>query len=106
LACVRRRDRASRPLGIQATDPKSVNPVYDRPVITEPKHSAAWRSFVDDYRARCLWFLRSDYYPSTESEWLRVLDSIERHGDVAAFRRASEIRTWLLRASSATSADV
>ena len=65
----------------------------------------ALRSLVDDYRDRCLWFLRPDYYPRTVSEFLRVLDSIERHGDVAALRRASEIRTWLSRPSNATSAD-
>lgn len=65
---------------------------------------AALRSLVDDYRNRCLWFLRPDYYPSTTTESLHVLDLIERHGDVAAFRRASEIRTWLSRPSNATSA--
>ena len=63
------------------------------------------RSLVDDYRVRCLWFLRPDYYPSSPSESLRVLDLIERHGDVAALRRASEIRTWLSRPSNAASAD-
>jgi hypothetical protein len=68
--------------------------------------SPALHALVDDYRARCLWFLRPDYYPRTTSESLRVLDSIERHGDVAACRRASEIRTWLLRPSNATSADI
>ena len=68
--------------------------------------SSALHSLVDDYRDRCLWFLRPDYYPSTASESLRVLDLIEGHGDVAALRRASEIRTWLSRPSNATSADV
>jgi hypothetical protein len=66
----------------------------------------ALHALVDDYRDRCLWFLRPDYYPSTARESIRVLDLIERHGDVAAFRRASEIRTWLLRPSNATSADI
>jgi len=32
-----------------------------------------------------------------------VLDAIERHGDVAAHRRAGEIRRWLSRISSAPS---
>ena len=67
---------------------------------------SALRSLVDDFRSRCLWFLRPDYYPSTASESLRVLDLIERHGDVAALRRASEIRTWLSHPSNATSADI
>jgi hypothetical protein len=60
---------------------------------------------VDEYRHRCLWFLRSDYYPETDTQRLRVLDYIERHGDREAFRRAAEIRRWLSRISSAPSAD-
>jgi hypothetical protein len=58
---------------------------------------------VDDYRLRCLWYLREDYYPTTDEERRRVLDAIERHGDVAAHRRAGEIRRWLSRISSAPS---
>lgn len=61
-------------------------------------------AFVDEYRARCLWFLCEDFYPSTEAEMLSVLDHIERNGDVAAFRRSSAIRRWLSRSSNATSA--
>jgi hypothetical protein len=59
---------------------------------------------VDEYRHRCLWFLREEYYPVDDDERLRVLGSIERHGDVTAYRRASEIRRWLSRTSSARSA--
>ena len=39
---------------------------------------------VDEYRTRCLWFLREDYYPQTMAEALRTLEYIERHGDVIA----------------------
>lgn len=59
---------------------------------------------VDDYRASCLWFLRPDYYPKTSEDRLRTLTHIERHGDVAAFRRAAALRRWLSRPSSARSA--
>ena len=38
---------------------------------------------VDEYRAQCLWFLR---------------------GDLPAFRRVAEVRAWLSRRSSETSA--
>ena len=62
------------------------------------------RRLVDDYRVRCLWFLRDDYYPATADERERVLRLIERHGDLAAFRRVAEVRTWLSRRSSGTSA--
>jgi len=53
------------------------------------------RCLVDDYRARCLWFLREDYYPETPGERERVLGLIAQHGDHEAFRRAAEVRTWL-----------
>lgn len=69
-----------------------------------PAAAASLRALIDEYRARCLWFLRPDYYPATEAEALRVLDAIERHGDRAAFQRSSEIRQWLSQSSSAASA--
>lgn len=28
----------------------------------------AFRELVDDYRTRCLWYLRSDYYPATPAD--------------------------------------
>lgn len=59
---------------------------------------------VDDYRSRCLWFLRADYYPRTRDEILRVLRQIDGHGDLAAFQRAADIRRWLSRTSSESSA--
>jgi hypothetical protein len=64
----------------------------------------AVNQLVDEYRHRCLWFLRSDYYPATDGERIQVLDYIERHGDREAFRKAAEIRRWLSRNSSARSA--
>jgi hypothetical protein len=63
-----------------------------------------FRRLVDDYRSRCLWFLREDYYPETSAERERVFALIARHGDHEAFRRAAEVRTWLLQSSSETSA--
>ena len=74
-------------------------------MIEEPTDIAeAIDRLVDEYRHRCLWFLREDYYPITDDDRIRVLDSIARHGDVTAYRRASEIRQWLSRRSSARSA--
>jgi hypothetical protein len=37
------------------------------------------RERVDDYRSRCLWFLRRDCYPTTPEQVLQVLRHIERH---------------------------
>jgi hypothetical protein len=53
-------------------------------------------ALVDEYWTRCLWFLREDYYPQTPTDALRVLEYIERHGDVWAFRKAATLRQWLL----------
>ena len=64
----------------------------------------AVREMVDEYRDRCLWFLRSDYYPATAEEAEQVLRYIETYGDLEAFRRAARIRPWLSPSSSATSA--
>ena len=54
---------------------------------------------VEEYRDRCLWFLRPDYRPATHEEMLRVLEWIERYGDRAGYERAEEIKAWLSRDS-------
>jgi hypothetical protein len=62
------------------------------------------RTLTEQYRAQCLWFMRADYIPGNVADACQVLDYIQRHGDLKAFRRAGELRTWLLRNSSAASA--
>jgi hypothetical protein len=69
-----------------------------------PEADQALRELMDEYRTRCLWFLRRDYYPGTVVEARRVLDAIERRGDRKAFQRSARIRQWLSPPSSATSA--
>jgi hypothetical protein len=64
----------------------------------------AVRTLTDEYRQRCLWFLRADYYPATPAEALRVLEYIERHGDLAAFQKVAPLKQWLSRNSNARSA--
>lgn len=61
-------------------------------------------ALIDQYRARCLWFLREDYYPVSREDTLRVLDYIKRYGDLEAFRRASVLTQWLSPHSSERSA--
>ena len=60
---------------------------------------------VDEQRIACLWFLRPDFRPTTTIERIRVLEQIERHGDLASYRRAATLRRWLSRTSSDASAD-
>ena len=52
---------------------------------------------MDEYRLNCLWYMRKDYYPETPTAAIRVLEAIERHGDMAAFKKAAPIRQWLSR---------
>ena len=58
---------------------------------------------VEEYRDRCLWFLRPDYLPTTPEETYRVLDWIERYGDRAAYERAEKVKAWLSLDSRAIS---
>ena len=67
----------------------------------EHEAAAVVNGLVDEYRARCLWFLRPDYYPSSTAGRLRVLSYIERYGDLEAYRKAAKVRQWLSRPSSA-----
>jgi hypothetical protein len=69
-----------------------------------PEFLRSVNALVDEYRARCLWFLREDYYPQTRDDALRMLGYIERHGDVEAFQKAAIVRQWLLQNSSVPSA--
>jgi hypothetical protein len=59
---------------------------------------------IDEYRIRCLWFMRLDYLPATDAERTRLLEYIERHGDREGFQRARELRRWLSQHSSEPSA--
>jgi hypothetical protein len=47
-----------------------------------------WRKdlalLIEEYRDRCLWFLRPDFMPTTDEQILRTLHQIERYGDRAA----------------------
>jgi len=77
---------------------------YNAPMDSlSPEARSALRNLVDEYRVRCLWFLRRDYYPATIAEAQRVLEAIQRHGDRDGFRRAAQVRQWLSPPSSAAS---
>ena len=59
---------------------------------------------VDACRVECLWSLRPDYYPRSDEERLRVLEAIQRHAGLEAWREAARLKRWLSALSSATSA--
>ncbi|MBP9146257.1 MAG: hypothetical protein KBF21_21025 [Thermoanaerobaculia bacterium] len=80
-----------------------MHPPPQSPVAPSEYHAEVAR-LVDEMRARCLWFLRPDYYPETPDEIDRTLRAIERAGDQTAFQRARALRQWHSPTSSATSA--
>jgi len=55
---------------------------------------------IDECRSTCLWYQRPDYYPRTNPERWRVLDAIQKHADLATFRRAGRLKEWLSQLSS------
>lgn len=61
-------------------------------------------ALVERARARCLWYLREDYYPRGDAERLAVLELLQRSGDQRTFQEAGELKRWLSRDSSETSA--
>ena len=66
--------------------------------------AADFRAFVEEHRARCLWFLAADHFPTTPAEIETVLRLIEQHGDRTSFLRAAAFRRWLSLPSNAGSA--
>ena len=60
-------------------------------------------ALIEEYRDRCLWFLRPDFLPRSPTEVLRILDLIERYGDRAGFERVRRLRQWLRLPTSAQS---
>ena len=67
------------------------------------KVMAEIEELVEEYRDRCLWFLRRDFVPRNAEDALRVLDLIERYGDRAGFLRTQRLRQWLQLPTSAKS---
>ena len=65
---------------------------------------AILKALVDSNRVRCLWFLRADYYPTSDTGRQRVLGYIERYGDRETAAQAASLRQWLSQHSSEDSA--
>jgi hypothetical protein len=65
-----------------------------------PDMDGEFRRLVEEYRARCLWYLRPDYMPEDVRGRLQVLEAIATHGDLAALPRVARLRSWLSPHSS------
>lgn len=73
-------------------------------ILSHEDLARAVDALVDECRSAALWFLRQDYYPRTDPERWRVLESIQEHADVEIFKRAARLKEWLSRHSSGASA--
>lgn len=58
------------------------------------------KSAVNDYRSMCFWSVAPDFFPVNLSQLQFVLDSLDRYGDLSAYRRSGRIREWLSHATS------
>ena len=60
-------------------------------IVRTPEHI----SVVGDYKDVCLWFSPECYHPHTGVQLEQILTSIERNGDLNAYKRVGRIRKWL-----------
>jgi hypothetical protein len=97
------KSRLHKKIDLEGDTPHACLTHAARPLATSAL-DAQLHLLVDEYRCRCLWFLREDYYPATKVEPERVLHLIERHGDLQALRRVAALRAWLSRDFNETSA--
>jgi len=51
--------------------------------------------FIDQHRDDALWSVIKDYYPTSVSEYKRILRQIKSRSDVKTFKRIGEIEQWL-----------
>jgi hypothetical protein len=68
--------------------------------LSKEEINAAIDRLVEEYRSMCLWFAPRRYFPASDPERVATLDDIERYGDREAFKRARELKEWLLQASN------
>ena len=71
--------------------------------LTKDAVAAEIDKLVEQYRSMCFWFAPRDYLPQLDEQRLRALENIERYGDREGFKRARELRDWLLQPSKSGS---
>lgn len=64
-------------------------------------NSEELKAIVDDYRAMCLWSMDEGFMPKDERQLAVLAESLERYGDMSAYRKAGRIREWLSHRSNA-----
>jgi hypothetical protein len=81
-------------------EPRSVPAPSIAPPSAREELVRAIDELVDECRVESLWYLRQDYYPSTDLERVQVLDAIQERSSREVFRRAGMMKAWLSRHSS------
>jgi hypothetical protein len=72
--------------------------------VLDPGFTEKFNALVRCNRRACLWFMRDDYTPADASGMLKVLRSIEQHGNRETFIQARRLSRCLSQHSSATCA--
>ena len=72
--------------------------------VLEPGFVVEFDALVRRNRRTCLWFMRDDYVPVDAFGMLKVLRSLEQHGNRETFIQARRLTRCLLRHSSAACA--
>jgi hypothetical protein len=72
--------------------------------VLEPGFVAEFDALVQRNRRTCLWFMRDDYAPVDVSGMLKVLRSLEQHGNRETFIQARRLARCLSQHSSAVCA--
>ena len=67
--------------------------------VQEIVNTDEYQAVVNDYRMQCLWFTDCGEKPENEIQLEQILNSIETHGDMNAFKRVGRIRKWLSQVS-------
>ena len=67
--------------------------------VWEIAQTDEYKSVVRDYRTQCLWFTDAGDSPENELQLEMILNAIETHGDMEAFKRVGRIRKWLSQGS-------
>ena len=77
----------------------------DKPDQSRSELLGEINNLVNENRQRCLWSMRKDYLPATDSERFTVLRYLATYGDRATFVRARNLRDCLQQITNEPSAE-
>ncbi|MCU0700055.1 MAG: hypothetical protein MUC96_26400 [Myxococcaceae bacterium] len=72
--------------------------------VTEAEFKERFLALLKAQRETTLWYVKPDYVPVTDDEQRLVLVAIQWRGDLATFKEAGVLLTWLSCRSTETTA--